>query len=181
MFPEEIISEVSPQSLLIRRTAKLPMFVILVGAGLIGGIATTFYKIIGELAIENDLTKDGWFVVILLLVGILANLIMLYLINIAMKYYDQLEVIPVFASSQLVFIILSGLILLDEYSLYKDEELVGLAIGVAVCAVGVFILLVKNKVKKASRDITSHSHDYYAAENEIDEQRKRLLKLLSTL
>ena len=99
MFPEEIISEVSPQSLLIRRTAKLPMFVILVGAGLIGGIATTFYKIIGELAIENDLTKDGWFVVILLLVGMFANLVMLYLINIAMKYYDQLEVIPVFAIS----------------------------------------------------------------------------------
>ena len=76
---------------------------------------------------------------------------------------------------------MSGLILLDEYSLYSDEEVVGLAISLAVCVVGVFILLVKNKVKKASRDIVSHSHDYYAAENEIDEQRKRLLKLLSTL
>ena len=88
MFPEEIISEVSPNSILIRRTAKLPMFVILVSAGLIGGIATTFYKIIGELAIENDLDKDGWFVSILLIVGVVANLVMLYLINIAMKYYD---------------------------------------------------------------------------------------------
>ena len=88
MFPEEIISEVSPNSILIRRTAKLPMFVILVSAGLIGGIATTFYKIIGELAIENDLDKDGWFVSILLIVGMIANLVMLYLINIAMKYYD---------------------------------------------------------------------------------------------
>ena len=88
MFPEEIISEVSPNSILIRRTAKLPMFVILVSAGLIGGIATTFYKIIGELAIENDLDKDGWFVSILLIVGVIANLVMLYLINIAMKYYD---------------------------------------------------------------------------------------------
>ena len=175
MFPEEIISEVSPDSILIRRTAKLPMFVILVSAGLIGGIATTFYKIIGELAIENDLDKDGWFVSILLVVGVLANLVMLYLINIAMKYYDQLEVIPVFASSQLVFIILSGLILLDEYSLYNSAELAGLAVGAGVCAVGVLILLLKNKVKKASRDIVSYSHDYYAAQNENDEQRKRLL------
>ena len=59
--------------------------------------------------------------------------------------------------------------MLDEYSLYSDEEVVGLAISLAVCVVGVFILLIKNKVKKASRDIVSHSHDYYAAENEIDE------------
>ena len=61
---------------------------------------------------------------------------------------------------------------MDEYSLYSNEELAGLAISLAVCFVGVLILLVKNKVKKASRDIVSHSHDYYAAENEIDEQRK---------
>ena len=181
MFPEEIISEVSPGSILIRRTAKLPMFVVLVSAGLIGGIATTFYKIIGELAIENELTQEGWFVVVLALVGVLANLVMLYLINIAMKYYDQLEVIPVFASSQLVFTILSGLTLLDEYSLYTSAELAGLAIGVAACALGVLLVLVKNRVAKASRDIVSYSHDYYAAQNENEEQRKRLLKLLSTL
>ena len=96
MFPEEIISEVSPGSILIRRTAKLPMFVVLVSAGLIGGIATTFYKIIGELAIENELTQEGWFVVVLALVGVLANLVMLYLINIAMKYYNNIDVMPVY-------------------------------------------------------------------------------------
>ena len=61
MFPKDIIEEVSPQSAWIRRTAKVPMFFILISTGLIGGIATTFFKMVGELAIEKDLTKDGWF------------------------------------------------------------------------------------------------------------------------
>ena len=88
MFPKDIIDEVSPQSAWIRSTAKVPMFFILISTGLIGGIATTFFKMVGELAIEKDLTKDGWFVVVLVVLALPGNLLQLYFINVAMKYYD---------------------------------------------------------------------------------------------
>ena len=45
------------------------MFFILISTGLIGGIATTFFKMVGELAIEKALTKDGWFVIILVVLA----------------------------------------------------------------------------------------------------------------
>ena len=88
MFPKNIINEVSPNSEWIRSTAKLPMFFICVCSGLIGGIATTFYKMIGELAIENDLTTDGWFVILLVVIALPGNFMQLYFVNVAMKYYD---------------------------------------------------------------------------------------------
>ena len=64
------------------------MFFILISTGLIGGIATTFFKMVGELAIEKDLTKDGWFVIILVVLALPGNFLQLYFINVAMKYYD---------------------------------------------------------------------------------------------
>jgi len=64
------------------------MFFILVCSGLIGGISTTFYKMIGELAIEKDLTQDGWFVLLLIVIALPGNLMQLYFVNVAMKYYD---------------------------------------------------------------------------------------------
>ena len=88
MFSAELIEEVSPRSNWIRRTSKLPMFFSLLCTGLIGGVATTFWKMMGELAVEKDLTKDGWFVLILLVIATPAQLLQLFLVNIAMKYYD---------------------------------------------------------------------------------------------
>ena len=64
------------------------MFFILICTGLIGGIATTFFKMVGELTVEKDLTKDGWFIIILLVIALPSNFLMLYYINVAMKYYD---------------------------------------------------------------------------------------------
>ena len=118
MFPKSLINEVSPDSELLRKTAKLPMFFILVCDGLIGGIATTFFKMCGELAIEKDLESDGWFILLLLACAIPGNLLQLYFVNIGMKYYDQIEVIPVFMAAQLSFVLISGLIILNEQSQY---------------------------------------------------------------
>ena len=83
-------------------------------------------------------------------------------------------------SAQLVFILLSGLIVLDEYSLYSSAKLTGIAVGMGTCALGVFLVLKKNHVVKAASDIVSYSHEIYQTQNEGDEQRKRLLNLLST-
>ena len=49
------------------------------------------------------------------------NLFQLWFINAAMKYYDQIDVIPIFMTSLLVFNIVEGMILLDEVSLYSSS------------------------------------------------------------
>ena len=64
-------------------------------------------------------------------------------------------------SFQLVFILVSGLILLDEYSLYSNAKLTGIAVGMGVCMLGVLFVLKKNYVVKAAADIVSYSHEIY--------------------
>ena len=66
-------------------------------------------------------------------------------------------------SFQLVFILLSGLVLLDEASLYSNAKLTGIAVGMGVCMLGVLFVLKKNYVVKAAEghDIVSYSHEIY--------------------
>ena len=137
MFPAEIIHEVSPRSSCVRRTAKFPMFFLLVCTGLIGGVTTTLFKMVSDLLVQHDVSHDFLFFMILLTLAIPGNGLQLYFINVSMKYYDQIEVIPVFLSSALVFILVSGLIIFDEIALYNAASLVGITIGTILCLIGI--------------------------------------------
>ena len=61
-----------------------------------------------------------------------------------MKYYDQLDVVPIFLTSVLIFNIVEGMILLDEVSLYERTDLIGISFGIAACMLGIIILTSKN-------------------------------------
>ena len=64
-----------------------------------------------------------------------------------MKYYDQLDVIPIFMTSLLMFNIIEGMILLDEISLYSSNQLLGIAAGIVACIIGIIIIMTKNADK----------------------------------
>ena len=44
--------------------------------------------------------------------------IMIYVLNIAMRYYDNLDVIPIFQSFILLMMIVSGWVVFDEVKFY---------------------------------------------------------------
>ena len=95
-----------------------------------------------------------------------------------MKYYDQLDVIPVFMSSTLVFNILGGIFILNEYSLYNRNQLIGIFISILICMAGISLLLIKNddmmKIKEMTKD-----DDESDASNEAQEYRQLLLRYLA--
>ena len=88
MFPHEFIVDVSPNSGWIRHTAKLPMVFMLISSGIMGGIGTSVFKLIGELAVLGEFSEQFWFVLSLAVPSMCANFLSLYFINVAMKYYD---------------------------------------------------------------------------------------------
>ena len=88
---------------------------------------------------------DELFVFSLYLVGVLFAPLSFWLANISMKYYDLIDVIPIHMASVLVFNIVEGLIILDEFSAYSSKELMGIAIGILCCCFGITILMFKNK------------------------------------
>ena len=96
-----------------------------------------------------------------------------------MKYYDLLDVIPVFMTSLLVFNILEGLIILDEYNAnYERSDFVGITIGIVLCLLGITLLMLKNhdtvKTKAMAKD-----EEESDASSEMEEMRQLLLKFIA--
>jgi len=68
------------------------------------------------------------------------------LLNYSMKYYNQIDIMPIFQSINLNFMIFSGLILLDESSLYTNWELAKFFLSSCIIASGIYVLTMKQSV-----------------------------------
>ena len=62
-----------------------------------------------------------------------------------MHLYNQLDVIPVFMASVLLFSIAQGLVTLNEQSLYTTKDFIFIGFSVLFCILGIIILMMKNK------------------------------------
>lgn len=75
----------------------------------------------------------------------------MHMLNIAMKYYDQIEVIPIHQTATMVMWILTGLIVFDEVQFYSTTQLLGIAGSLLLCCIGVKFLTMKTKLPTASK------------------------------
>ena len=64
-----------------------------------------------------------------------------------MRYYDQLEIIPIFQVSWIIFNMLFGLILLEEGECYSNSQLVGIFSTSLIGVIGMYILFLKQTEK----------------------------------
>ena len=60
-----------------------------------------------------------------------------------MKYYNNIDVMPIYQSFILMNWMVSGLVLLDESSLYSWRELLRLGASCLLVILGIFILTLK--------------------------------------
>merc|ERR1712183_131539 len=74
---------------------------------------------------------------------VIASVQLLFL-NICMKYYDHLDVVPIFMTSMLIFNISCGMVIFDEVENYDRNEFVGISAGIILCALGISIIVAKN-------------------------------------
>ena len=124
------------------------MLFLLICTGMLGAYSLTLFKFLGELLRDGAYKDSLGLFFFLLILGLLANLFNMIFLNISMKYYDQLDVIPIFMTAYLVFGICSGMIFFDEASSYTAGNLVGIVAGILVCMLGIVLLVMKNaKVK----------------------------------
>ena len=68
------------------------------------------------------------------------NIVMLIFLQTGMKLYDQIEVIPLYLTSSLVFMTISGMVILNEVALYTFGQLVGIFFGIVFCILGIVIM-----------------------------------------
>ena len=70
------------------------------------------------------------------------------MLNTAMRYYEQMEVIPIFETSVMVFWICTGMLLLDEIQFYTSKQLWYIVFAVFICSIGVKFLTSKKTFTK---------------------------------
>ena len=79
--------------------------------------------------------------------GIFAAFINVISVNMSLKFYNNLDVMPTYQSSILINVMVAGMILLDESKLYTWKELILLYSAGLVIILGIYILTKKqNKV-----------------------------------
>lgn len=110
-----VLRTVSPKSYAFRPYIKLPLFSIIAELAILNAVCYSTYKLSLELIKTEGLTALS---ANLFILGILLNLVQLWLFNIAMRFYDQLEIIPIFQVSWIIFNMLFGLLLLEEGECY---------------------------------------------------------------
>ena len=75
----------------------------------------------------------------------------------AIKLYDQLEVIPIYQTFIMISWILVGLVVFDEARYYDWHQMIAILASVSLCIVGVKILTSKTKTEEPKRPWESSS------------------------
>ena len=69
----------------------------------------------------------------------------LLFVNAAIKYYDQLEVIPIYQTNVAIWSIIVGMFSLDEIRYYSFIDLALIIFGAVLCTLGATFLMRKPK------------------------------------
>jgi len=90
------------------------------------------------------------FTLMMLITGILGGTFQCYLVNLALRFYHQIDVMPTCESLGLIFQILAGLWLFNEKAYYSWLELLGIFGSALLIIVGILILSAKHNFQRAN-------------------------------
>ena len=77
----------------------------------------------------------------------------MHLLNLAMKYYEQMEVIPLYQSVIMIVWILTGLWIMDGAANYSWSKLSGIFVGIIICCAGIRVLMNKQREKEKCNNL----------------------------
>ena len=110
-----------------------------------------FLKLIAELIESKDLLDHLALTCVMgVSVGI-SGAVQLHMLNLAMKYYDQIEAIPIYQTAVMIMWILTGLVVFNEAKFYSKLELYGIMGSITLCCIGIKFLTMKTKMLRAVR------------------------------
>ena len=123
------------------------MISFLLNSALMSSVSLVNLKMLGEL-VQSGSARVHWpLMVLMATILVTSAMLQIHLLNMAMKFYDQLQVIPVYQTSMMILWILTGLVILDEKAFYSGRELLAIFGSAVVCCVGIRLLMMKRKLK----------------------------------
>ena len=148
---DELLSQVSARSKTLKFYIKMPMVLMVGTAALQSSLTIFFLKLLTELRESGELVDSMGLVAIMTLAMGLSGAIQLHMLNLAMKYYDQIEAIPIYATCIMMLWICTGLIVFDEARYYTTAELLGIFGSFLLCCTSIKFLTMKTKMLQAER------------------------------
>ena len=113
-LPKDSVKMVSARSLWLKIWVKLPMILYVTTAAMVSSLSELFVKIVGAIIIHAEEWSDLlWLLLFGPMLVTTATVTMIY-VNYGIKYYDQIEVMPIYQTSLLLHNILVGLLCLNE-------------------------------------------------------------------
>ena len=110
----ELVSRVSPRCKTLKTFIKMPMMLLTVTAALLSGLTIVFRKLLTELMQSGSLTNRIGLVAFIVIFMGLVGVGQLHILNLAMKFYDQNEAIPVYQTSVMISWLITGMIVFNE-------------------------------------------------------------------
>ena len=80
---------------------------------------------------------------------------------------------PVFLIAVLIFVLLCGMVVLNDVILYKASGLIGIGVGVIFCSIGIYIVIMKNTSIQTPKQ--ANNAEILLAEHQ---QKRELIKQL---
>ena len=112
--PPELIQRISPGSMRLKSNIKVPLVLLAWSSGVLNGCALVFIKVCGEVFNSPEAANHTLFAILIGCLGAMLAGLNMYCLNQNMKYYQNLDVMPLYQSMILMNMLLAGLIVLNE-------------------------------------------------------------------
>ena len=147
-LPRESVKRISPRSLMLKTWNKLPLLIFTNLAAMSSSMSEMWMKIMGCILKDADNWFDYLWVIPATACLIYTALRTLVYVNYGIKYFDQMEVMPIYQTCLLNHNILVGMLCLNELKFYTWQILCCIFLSTLCCCIGIYILLEKNKDKR---------------------------------
>ena len=88
----------------------------------------------------------------------------------AMKYYNQLEVMPIYQAMNLVLWMSGGMIVLNETAYYNSKQLLGIYLSFGVICIGIKVLTLKINKQRIDNNAKSISTEKAISSNDSQDE-----------
>ena len=152
-IPRETLQEISPQSVQLKDNLKTPFVLIVLSGATMNAVACILAKVVGEIFIGQNFNDLHDATLVLIVLTIVSAALMLLFINVAMWFYNNLDIIPCYHAFEMINKLICGQLLLNEIENYAIENLLGLLFSTTLIIVGIKIQTSKtNQLSGPIRD-----------------------------
>lgn len=149
------------------------MLMMILSSAIQSGMSIIFLKLLAEL-MQAQIFVDNLLLSFIMVAFIFVSAaFQMHMLNCAMKYYDQIEVMPIYQTCIMIMWITTGMIVFEETQYYSSGQLGVISVSIVACCIGIYFLYAKTKAIKAN-EREERGRDILAA---IDSGNRRLSQL----